>query len=153
MGNISHIDQKIINDIIQSDNKSTFFHPLTINQCENIYKQYNYLCSNENNMKKTIYKNSNIINYDKIGVYNGSIIAFNFENNKKPYILFEFNNKNFQSSHDIITKSYSIKYNNNNKSKYNDYSSMRISCLKITIIYIDNHDFNKEFYFVINVEE
>ena len=152
MGNISNIDQKIINDIIQSDNKSTFFCPLTINQCNNIFKQYNYLCSNENNMKKIINKNSNILNYDKIGTYNGDIIAFNFENNKKPFILFEFNNKNFQSSHEIIIRSYSVK-NNNNRSKYNDYSSMRINCLKITTIYIDDNDFCKEFYFVINVEE
>jgi len=147
MGNFTEIDKHKIYEILER-NPNSQFYPLTNHQSKQLFIKYDHLvyeilkfnsCTREKVKTDHVYKMC-IIGYCK-----GEITAFCFKNSKKPYIIFQFKNKNYESSVSLLKESYK------NQLKHNGYLPISQSNLVIQSLYFDNNDC--EFQFVASVSK
>jgi hypothetical protein len=86
---------------------------------------------NPNSKSRYLYcASQDFVQFQLIGSYKGDVIAFRFNNNHRPLILFEYQNGNFQNSLDALLKFRQLVKTKRNKK--NGYSSLGNDQLVIT---------------------
>lgn len=117
MGNNSstYVDEDIMN-ILKNKNPKSYFYPLTGKQSNNLFILYDkVLCKVVKSLEKNndfiiLRRRAKIIHLHSIGYSKGEIIAFLFDKGTKPFIIFEYNNPNFNKSIKLLKDSLNKKY-------------------------------------------
>ena len=148
MGNYSQLVNKHMIEEILEGYPNYLFYPLTNTQSKEIFLQYDHLLNEILKVKsgsRKKFRTDHVYEMCIIGYFNGEIAAFRFNNTKKPYIIFQYKNKNYESSIICLKASYK------NQLKNSGYSRISESNLVITTLYLDDIEYCREFHFVSSV--
>jgi hypothetical protein len=139
MGNFQSVDMELVNDILISGQTNTIFYPLTDTQSFEIRNIFNLIRHKQDASYLSIRYCESVKQISTIGNYKGDIVAFRFQQSKKPFIFFEYKNPNFQKWTQIINRSF-------NKKKKDDYDEVPNQ------MFIKFYQFDSEFHFVKNIK-
>lgn len=163
-----HVNRSLIVDILDNneyngDVSFLYSFPLNSEQSIELFTQYNDAVQTATKFRKECIdkreespyitahqQNSHVIDIKSIGYFRGEIIAFRFENCDVPYIIFEYENKNFTLSIYLLRESYKLSNPNNaHKEGYRIFNDSK-NGLKLDVIKIKGVKMTHHYHFTIS---
>lgn len=154
--NTSYVDRSII--VAQSKNPNLLVYPLSNEQSKELFNQYSHVLFKvlqelhyNKNCPSIISKvrRNNVTYMNFIGYCKGEIVAFLFDQDIKPFIIFEHNNTSFKKSIRLLQKS--IKKNPIDQDV--EHEKLLTYGLVMTTMNIKNDISCQEYYWITDVSE
>lgn len=106
MGNSVPLDRQGINGVLKNGHPNWLYYPLRDSQSRDLFLLRRKQLGDEGFKIYEKEFDSPVTHISRIGYYNGEVVAFRFENSRKPFLLFKHRNENFNEAWHIIKDSY-----------------------------------------------